>query len=158
MNEASASANKGDGFGPSSAEQLLPVMYDELRRLAAFKMTQEAPGQTLQPTALVHEVWLRLSGGNGPRFHDRAHFFRVAAETMRRILIDRVRRRQRLRQGGGQERTDFDEFNLASQESDERLLQVHDALDRLERRASIAATAGTTASSTAVRPAVARTS
>ena len=108
----------------------MPTVYGELRRLAAFKMAQEAPGQTLQPTALVHEAWLRLSGDDGPRFHDRAHFFRVAAEAMRRILIDRARRRQRVRHGGGQERTELDALEIASPESDERLLQIHEVLDR----------------------------
>jgi RNA polymerase sigma factor (TIGR02999 family) len=116
----------------TAARQLLPVVYDELRRLAAHKMAQEAPGQTLQPTALVHEAWLRLVGGSERRtFHNRTHFFNAAGEAMRRILIDRARRRQRVRHGGGQERVDASDVELAAPESDERLLAVHDALDQL---------------------------
>jgi RNA polymerase sigma factor (TIGR02999 family) len=114
-----------------AAQELLPVVYDELRRLAAHKMAHEAAGQTLQPTALVHEAWLRLAGQIGRRFRDRRHFFNAAAEAMRRILIDRARRRQSARHGGGQERLDADELALVAPESDERLLAVHDALDRL---------------------------
>jgi RNA polymerase sigma factor (TIGR02999 family) len=130
MNDTSAELSDSAAPEPARAEDLLPAVYTELRRLAAFKMAQESPGQTLQPTALVHEAWLRLSGENGPRFHDRAHFFTVAAEAMRRILIDRARRRRRIRHGGGQERVDVDEMEIASPESDERLLEVHDVMDR----------------------------
>jgi len=116
---------------PADSNELLPSVYAELRRLAAFRMASEPAGQTLQPTALVHEAWLRLSGENGPRFNDRAHFFAVAAEAMRRILIDRARRRQRLRHGGGHERVDLEDLPLASAETDERLLQVHELVDQL---------------------------
>ena len=116
---------------PTAADQLLPLVYDELRRLAAAKMAQEKPGQTLQPTALVHEAWLRLVGSENQRWENRAHFFAAAAEAMRRILIEKARRRQRLRHGGGQERVDLDEIAIVAPESDERLLQVHEALDRL---------------------------
>ena len=131
MNAANNDETDRSNFAAVPAEELLPAVYTELRRLAAFKMAQEAPGQTLQPTALVHEAWLRLSGENGPRFKDRAHFFRVAAEAMRRILIERARRRQAIRHGGGQQRTEWDDTEIASPESDERLLEVHDLLDRL---------------------------
>lgn len=121
-------AEQGDH---TAAEQLLPLVYTELRKLAAFRMANEAPGQTLQPTALVHEAWLRLAGAENQRWENRAHFFAAAAEAMRRILIEKARRRQRLRHGGGQERVDLDEVEITSPESDERLLQVHEALDKL---------------------------
>ena len=116
---------------PVAADQLLPLVYDELRKLAAARMAQEKPGHTLQPTALVHEAWLRLVGSENQRWDNRAHFFAAAAEAMRRILIEKARRRQRLRHGGGQERVDLDEIAIIAPESDERLLQVHEALDRL---------------------------
>jgi RNA polymerase sigma factor (TIGR02999 family) len=122
------SAQNGD---PTAADQLLPLVYDELRRLAAAKIAQEKPGQTLQPTALVHEAWLRLVGSENQLWENRAHFFAAAAEAMRRILIEKARRRQRLRHGGGQERVDLDEIATIAPESDERLLQVHEALDQL---------------------------
>src|SRR5207244_6802555 len=93
---------------PVAADQLLVLVYSELRRLAAAKMSREAPGQTLQPTALVHEAWMRL-GGDGQRWENRAHFFGAAAEAMRRILIDRARRKQAVRHGGGAEHLDVDE-------------------------------------------------
>jgi len=121
-------AQNGD---PGATGQLLPLVYDELRKLAAAKMAREKPGQTLQPTALVHEAWLRLVGSENQRWENRVHFFAAAAEAMRRILIEKARRRQRLRHGGGQERVDLDEIAIIAPESDERLLQVHEALDRL---------------------------
>src|SRR5712691_10889151 len=89
---------------PRAAEDLLPLIYDELRRLAAQKMANEAPGQTLQPTALVHEAWLRLTGDENVKWDGRAHFFAAAAEAMRRILVERARRKQAQRHGGGQRR------------------------------------------------------
>jgi RNA polymerase sigma factor (TIGR02999 family) len=116
---------------PRAAEDLLPLVYDELRKLAAYKLAHEPPGQTLQPTALVHEAWLRLAGSENPRWENRRHFIAVAAEAMRRILIERARRRQRVRHGAGQERLDIDEIEIATPESDERLIQVHEALDQL---------------------------
>ena len=85
---------------PSAADQLLPLVYDELRRLAAHKMANEVPGQTLQPTALVHEAWLRLSNQSNTRWQNREHFYAMAAEVMRRILVDRARRRQARKHGG----------------------------------------------------------
>ena len=116
---------------PVAADQLLVLVYSELRRLAAAKMSREAPGQTLQPTALVHEAWLRC-GGDGQRWENRAHFFGAAAEAMRRILIDRARRKLAARHGGGQERLDVDEFEIAAPtEKDDELLAVHEALDKL---------------------------
>ncbi len=113
------------------AEELLPLVYDELRRIAAAKMVREQPGQTLQPTALVHEAWLRLGGDTQPAWENRAHFFAAAGEAMRRILIEKARRRERARRGGGLERVALDDFDIAAPEADERLLQIHDALDRL---------------------------
>src|SRR5690349_1927689 len=94
----------------NSSERLLPLVYDELRRLAAIKMSQEAQNQTLQPTALVHEAWLRLAADEEARWQNRGHFFAAAAEAMRRILIERARRRSRLRHGGGQVRIDIQEL------------------------------------------------
>src|SRR6266699_6567006 len=112
------SVERGD---PKAAEELLPLIYDELRRLAAAKMANEAAGQTLQPTALVHEAWLRLVGKDNPKFENRAHFFAAAAEAMRRILIDNARRKRALRHGGGQERVDFEQAELVSQGDDEQM-------------------------------------
>ena len=113
------------------ASELLPLVYEELRGLAVRKMQMEAPGQTLQPTALVHEAWLRLSGEREVRFENRAHFFAAAAEAMRRILIDRARARQASKRGGKMERVDLDGVELAIAADDDTLLAVHDALDRL---------------------------
>jgi len=114
-----------------AAEQLLVLVYDELRRLAASKIAGEAPGQTLQPTALVHEAWLRLVGNQTPSFNDREHFFRASAEAMRRILIDRARRKHTKRHGGGYQRIDFDAFDVAAPAVDDQLLAVNEALDKL---------------------------
>jgi RNA polymerase sigma factor (TIGR02999 family) len=121
-------ARQGD---PQSATQLLPLVYGELRKLAAAKMAREAPGQTLQPTALVHEAWLRVSGPRRTNYENRAHFFAAAAEAMRRILIDNARRKQAMRRGGGQARVDLEEADIAAPVDDEPLLAVHEALDRL---------------------------
>jgi RNA polymerase sigma factor (TIGR02999 family) len=123
-----AAVEAGD---PKAAEQLLVLVYDELRRLAASKLAQEAHGQTLQPTALVHEAWLRLVGDQNPSFKDRTHFFRASAEAMRHILIDRARRKQTQRHGGGYRRVDFEDLDLASPSVDDQLLAVNDALDKL---------------------------
>ena len=115
---------------PVAADQLLVLVYSELRRLAAAKMSREAPGQTLQPTALVHEAWLRL-GGDGQRWENRAHFFGAAAEAMRRILIDRARRKLAARHGGGAPHVDVAEIDIAAPGKDDELLAVHEALDAL---------------------------
>jgi RNA polymerase sigma factor (TIGR02999 family) len=114
-----------------AAEQLLVLVYEELRRLAASKLAQEAPGQTLQPTALVHEAWLRLVGDQHPSFKNRTHFFRASAEAMRHILIDRARRKKTERHGGSYRRVDFEEFDAATPSADEQLLVVNEALDKL---------------------------
>ena len=116
---------------PKAADELLPLVYEELRKLAAAKMSKEAAGNTLQPTALVHEAWLRLVGHDNPRFAGRAHFFAAAAESMRRILIDRARRKRALRHGGGQARVDVDQSDLASPAADEQLIAMNEALDKL---------------------------
>ena len=116
---------------PKAADQLLELVYQDLRHLTNHKMAQEPPGQTLQPTALVHEAWLRLVGSEHPNFENRAHFFSAAAEAMRRILIDRARRRSALRHGGQLRRVDLDECNVAAPEADAELLAVHEALDEL---------------------------
>jgi len=120
--------NAGD---PRAADDLLPLVYEELRKLAAQKMGREAPGQTLQATALVHEAWLRLGGDRQPAWHNRAHFFAAAAEAMRRILIDKARRKQAERHGGKARRVDLEEIELPAGMDDEQLLAVHEALDRL---------------------------
>jgi RNA polymerase sigma factor (TIGR02999 family) len=114
-----------------AAEKLLDLVYQDLRRLAASKMAREAPGQTLQPTALVHEAWLRLVGSKDRKFLNRAHFFSAAAEAMRRILIDRARRKLAVRHGGGSMRVPLEENDLSSPNSDRQLLAVHEVLDKL---------------------------
>ena len=121
---------------PSAAEQLLPLVYDELRKLAAAKMAHEKPGQTLDATALVHEAYLRLVGyeADQPQQWDsRGHFFAAAAEAMRRILVENARRKGRIRHGSGLERVEFDELSFSVQVPDEDVMAVHEALDNLER-------------------------
>ncbi len=119
---------------PNAAEKLLPLVYEELRKLAAHRMADETGTQTLQPTALVHEAWLRLVGTKSPRFENRAHFFAAAAEAMRRILIDNARRKRAMRHGGGQQRVDFEQAELAAPAPDDELLAVDEALDKLAAR------------------------
>jgi RNA polymerase sigma factor (TIGR02999 family) len=114
-----------------AADKLLPLVYEELRKLAAARMAQETGTQTLQPTALVHEAWMRLVGKNNPNFANKAHFFAAAAEAMRRILIDRARSKRSLRHGGGRQRVNLDQVDLASPDADDKLLAVHEALDKL---------------------------
>src|ERR1043166_4929429 len=109
---------------PKAGDELLPLVYEELRKLAAHKLANEAPGQTLQPTALVHEAWLRLLRAEGQGFENRGHFFAAAAEAMRRILIDRARRKSARRHGGGLERVDLEQIDLPDEASDELLLRV----------------------------------
>ena len=99
---------------PKAAEELLPLVYEELRKLASAKMAQQPPGQTLQATALVHEAWLKLTGNEHASWNDRQHFFRAAAEAMRQILVDRARAKQRLKHGAGQVRVDLAEVDLAA--------------------------------------------
>ena len=117
-----------------AAGELLPLVYEELRRLAAHKMANEIPGQTLQPTALVHEAWLRLVGKDGhAQFKSRGHFFGAAAEAMRRILIENARRKQAQRHGGGQQRVDLQGIEIATEVKSDELLALNDALDKFAR-------------------------
>jgi RNA polymerase sigma factor (TIGR02999 family) len=126
---------------PHAAEQLLPLVYDELRRLAAQKMAQENPGQTLQATALVHEAYLRLAGAeDAQHWNSRGHFFAAAAEAMRRILVEQARRRTALKRGGQAGREPLSPSAIAAPEPDKRLLAVNDALDDLARTDPEAAT------------------
>jgi RNA polymerase sigma factor (TIGR02999 family) len=118
----------GDG---QAANELLALVYDELRRVAAHKMANEAPGHTLQPTALVHEAWLHLGGDEQPSWKNRAHFFGAAAEAMRRILVDRARQKKALKRGGNLERVDVDTLELPAPMPDDELLALDEALDRL---------------------------
>jgi len=119
---------------PHAAEDLLPLVYQELRRLATHKMANEAAGHTLQPTALVHEAWLRLVANQNPQWNGRAHFFGAAAEAMRRILVENGRRKRAARHGGGQAKLDIQEIELAAPAPDDELLAVNDALEKLAAR------------------------
>lgn len=119
---------------PLAAKKLLELVYEELRGLAAFRMAQQPAGHTLQPTALVHEAWLKLVGAANPNFKSRAHFFSAAAEAMRHILIDRARRKQRERHGGNLERVLLDDIEIVSPLPDDQLVSVSDALDRFARQ------------------------
>jgi RNA polymerase sigma factor (TIGR02999 family) len=118
------------GGDAKAANDLLPLVYEELRKLAAAKMANESPNQTLQPTALVHEAWLRLIGNENIKWDGRAHFFGAAAEAMRRILIDNARRKHARRHGGGQQRLDIADVEIASPAKDEELLATDDALEK----------------------------
>lgn len=133
MSELTVILERLDQGDPHAAPELLPLVYDELRKLAAAKMARENPGQTLQATALVHEAWLKLIGGQGERrWNDRTHFFAAAAEAMRRILVDNARRKLRVRHGGELERVDLEAIQVAAPGPDEdELLAVHEALDEL---------------------------
>ena len=117
------------------AEELLPLVYAELRKLAAQKMAGQAAGHTLQPTALVHEVWLRLSANGAAKFSGQTHFFAAAAQAMRHILIDAAKRKQSLRHGGELKRVNVADVQIASIAEDEELLAVHEAIDRLAAEA-----------------------
>jgi RNA polymerase sigma factor (TIGR02999 family) len=129
MNDITRILNATDQGDPTAAQQLLPLVYEELRALAAARMAQEKPGQTLDPTALVHEAYLRLVGTQ--HFDGRSHFFAAAAEAMRRILIDRARSKQRVRHGGNRRRVPLDQIRTAAETPDEELLDLDDALERL---------------------------
>ena len=119
---------------PQAGEELLPLVYEELRKLAAHKMANEKTGQTLQATALVHEAWLRLVGSENQRWNGRAHFFGAAAEAMRRILIDNARRKCAQRHGGGQAKLGLDEIEIVAPGKNEELLLVSEALEKLVAR------------------------
>ena len=116
---------------PKAAAELFPLVYEELRKVAGQKVAREAPGHTLQATELVHEAWLRLAGRHNPDWQNRAHFFGAAAEAMRRILVERARRRNRLKRGGQWERVDMEEADIPSPMPDDDLLALDEALERL---------------------------
>ena len=140
MSDVTRLLNAIDAGDPKASGQLLPLVYEELRKLAAAKMAQEKPGQTLQATALVHEAWLRLVGADEQKaWNSRGHFFGAAAEAMRRILVESARRKARLRHGGELEKVSADQIEIAATLPDERLVQVSEALDELEREAPEAA-------------------
>src|SRR5213083_1255279 len=124
---------------PKAAEELLPLVYDELRKLAAARMAHEAPGQTLQATALVHEAWLKLAGSNRQQWQGRAHFFGAAAEAMRRILIDKARRKASQKRGGDQPIEELHESRIELRAPSDEILAVHDALDALAAEDRMAA-------------------
>jgi RNA polymerase sigma factor (TIGR02999 family) len=130
MNEVTQILGAIQQGDPKAANELLPLVYQELRRLDAYKMANELPGQTLQPTALVHEEWLKLVGNEQQTWQNRAHFFGAAAEAMRRILIDNARRKRAQKHGGGQQRLDIADLDLAGETKDDELLAVHEALDQ----------------------------
>jgi RNA polymerase sigma factor (TIGR02999 family) len=144
MNDVTQILSQIESGDPSAAEQLLPLVYEELRNLAAAKLAHERPGQTLDATALVHEAYLRLVGPGDreeQRWDGRSHFFAAAAEAMRRILVENARRKSRLCHGGDLERAavEIDKINLSAQPSDDDILAVHEALDALEKTDSQAA-------------------
>jgi RNA polymerase sigma factor (TIGR02999 family) len=120
-------AGQGD---PRAANELLSVVYEELRRLAAARMASEAPGQTLQPTALVHEAWLRLTSDEKRKWNDRTHFFAAAAEAMRRILVDNARHKRAQRYGGGLKRVEMSDIASAAMEEDDKVLAVNESLEK----------------------------
>ncbi len=132
MSDVTRILNAVDRGDAKAADELLPLVYAELRKLAAYRMAHEAPGHTLQPTTLVHEAWLRLVGDAAPKFENRAHFFGAAAEAMRRILVESARRKQREKRGGGAEHVDVAELEIAAPLGNEaESLAIHEVLDRL---------------------------
>ena len=133
MSEVTRILNAIEQGDVRAADKLLPLVYDELRRLASKKMSQEPPGQTLQATALVHEAYIRLVGSEGRNWNSRMHFFYAAAEAMRRILIDNARRKQRLKRGGGQQKIDLEDAEIAIEEPSEDLIALDEALAKLAR-------------------------
>src|SRR5216110_1716585 len=137
MSDFTRLLNAIDAGDSKAADQLLPLVYEELRRLAAAKMAQEQPGHTLQPTALVHEAWLRLAGES--RWNNRQHFFRAAAQAMHRILVDRARQRSAQRHGGRLQQTELTESKAPASSPDDELLAVHEALERLAQRDPVSA-------------------
>ena len=133
MNDLTKLLANAVGGDADALNQLYQQVYVELRAMAVQKMVTERPGHTLQPTALVHEAYLRLGGADGFKFENRAHFFGAAAEAMRRILVDSARRHRQLKRGGGQERVELEETQIAAPAEDEKLLLVNEALDTLAR-------------------------
>ena len=139
MNDVTRILNAAEQGDPQATAQLLPLVYEELRKIAAHKMATEAAGHTLQATALVHEVWLRLVGSDQQSWANRAHFFGAAAEAMRRILVEHARRRQSLKRGSGAERVELDDSLLVLAAPPDELLAVHEALDQLAQEDATAA-------------------
>jgi RNA polymerase sigma factor (TIGR02999 family) len=132
MNQVTQILDAIDRGDPRAPEQLLPLVYEELRKLAARRLARESPGQTLQATALVHEAYLRLVDAKDAQpWNSRGHFFGAAAEAMRRILVENARRKRRLRHGGGRDPIDLDRIDLAADEASGELLALDDVLDRL---------------------------
>ncbi len=134
MSDVTQMLNAVERGEAGASEHLLPLVYEELRRLAAARMAHEAAGHTLQPTALVHEAWLRLIGDGAPSsWQSRGHFFAAAATAMRRILVENARRRHRLKRGGGEAHVSVDDVDVAAPGPNEDILQVHEALTKLEQ-------------------------
>lgn len=131
-NDITRILSEADAGQSQASEELLPLVYQELRRLAAARMAQESSGHTLQATALVHEAWVRLTGGAGQKWANRAHFFAAASEAMRRILIESARRKARLKHGGNLVRMDITDLDLAAKSPDEMILLVDEALERFK--------------------------
>jgi RNA polymerase sigma factor (TIGR02999 family) len=134
MSDVTRIVERAQAGDVQAASELLPLVYDELRRLAAAKMARESPLQTLQPTALVHEAYLRLVGDNAQQWNGRGHFFGAAAEAMRRILIENARRKSARRHGGDQERSDVEGIDIAAPADDDELLEIHAALEKFAAR------------------------
>jgi RNA polymerase sigma factor (TIGR02999 family) len=139
MNDITRILNAIHSGEPRAADELLPLVYEELRRLAVYKMSHEARGHTLQATALVHEAWIRLAASERQNWENRGHFFAAAAEAMRRILVDHARRKQSLKRGGKVEHAEFDEASIVLAAPADELLAVHEALDELARQDAEAA-------------------
>ena len=139
MSDVTQLLNTLDAGDPKAAEQLLPLVYEELRKLAAIRMANESPGQTLQPTALVHEAWLKLVDSGSPAWNGRGHFFAAASEAMRRILVDRARRRAALKHGGKLQQVDLETVDVAEETNSELLLLLDEALTQLAERDRTAA-------------------
>ena len=139
MSDVTRMLDRAQAGDPRAAEELLPLVYEELRKMAAHKMANEAAGHTLQPTALVHEAWLRIAGSGQQHWNSRGHFFCAAAEAMRRILIEGARRKQSQQRGGQWQRIELDESHLALQRPASELLDINCALDKLAREDKSAA-------------------
>jgi RNA polymerase sigma factor (TIGR02999 family) len=130
MNDLTSIITAIEQGNAQAADQLLPLVYDELRRLAAYRLSHELPGQTLQPTSLVHEAYLRLTGNQDRKWEGRAHFFGAAAEAMRRILIENARRKAALRHGGGQQRLNIEDVDIAAFSKGDEIIAVSEALEK----------------------------
>ena len=139
MSEVTRILNAIEQGDARAADELLPLIYEELRRLAGLKMSQEQPGQTLQATALVHEAYIRLVGTENQNWSSRGHFFAAAAEAMRRILIENARRKQRRKRGGGQHRIDLDDVDITIEDPSTNIIALDEALTKLAEEDSIKA-------------------